>query len=152
MTTTRIYHRIDNSGAWVAASLAGAGKLSKGEIGVVELTIGDQIQVTGHLGVLATPTPYSQCPVVFYGSVNSGFAEPVFSEPVVYEAPAANPAAGSTLSWDSANSKWVVDEEVLNLDAYPTADGTVIWDQSLGKFQVGTPVLAVELDGGSYTV
>jgi hypothetical protein len=87
-----------------------------------------------------------------YGTALTGAAEPVFSEPVIYEAPATTPPTGSTLSWDSAASKWAVDEEVLNLDAYPTANGTVMWNQSLGKFQVGAAVSAVELDGGEYTV
>jgi hypothetical protein len=152
MTTTRIYHRIDNSGAWLSASLAGAGKLSKGEIGLVTTTLGQDTDIKGYLGVSDTPTVYSQCPVVLSGYVEVGVAETIVSQPVVYQAPATSPSTGSTLSWDSANSKWIVDEEVLNLDTYPTADGTVVWNQSLGKFQVGAAVSAVDLDGGEYTV
>lgn len=152
MTTTRIYHRFDTSANWTTAAGASAGKLAKGEIGIVKEVAGNATFAIGYLGIDDTPTLYSACPVVFYGFVNSGAAEPVFSEPVVYEAPVANPAAGSTLSWDSADSKWIVDEEVLNLDAYPTSDGVVVWNQSLGKFQVGAAVSAVELDGGDYTV
>ena len=152
MTTTRIYHRFDTSANWSAAAGGNAGKLAKGEIAIAKSVSGSTTVALGYLGVNDEPTVYSSCPIVFYGSINSGAVEPVFSEPVIYEAPAATPATGSTLSWDSANSKWIVDEEVLNLDAYPSADGTVVWNQSLGKFQIGAAVSAVDLDGGEYTV
>ena len=151
MTTTRIYHRFDTSANWTTAAGASAGKLAKGEIGIAKSSVGNTTYALGYLGIDDTPTVYSSCPIVFYGSITTGAAEPIFSEPVVYELPAATPASGSTLSWDSASSKWIVEEEVLNLDAYPTADGTVVWNQSLGKFQVGAAVSAVDLDGGEYT-
>jgi hypothetical protein len=152
MTTTRIYHRIDTETNWSTAIAASAGKLAKGEIGILTYTSGSMQGAIGRLGVSDTPTAWSACPTIFSGTISPGAAEPVFSEPVIYEAPATTPATGSTLSWDSAASRWTVDDEVVNLDAYPSANGTVIWNQSLGKFQVGAAVSAVELDGGEYTV
>ena len=88
---------------------------------------------------------------MFFGSVTDGLAEPIYTVPVIYEQPATTPPARSTLSWDAANDKWVVDTEVLNLDAYPTEDGAVAWDQAQGKFIVGASVSAIGIDGGSYT-
>lgn len=151
--TTRIYHRIDTAANWSTAAGNSFGKLAKGELGIVTSTAGSVSRVTGYFGIDATPTVYSSCPVVFNAYVDATVAaSPVVSEPVAYTKPATTPPNGSVVSWDADSSSWVVDTEVLSLDAYPTADGTVVWNHSLGKFQVGTAVSAVELDGGEYTV
>lgn len=148
---TRIYHRIDTAANWNdAIGSPGAGKLAKGEIGILTTSIQDGTEVLGYLGISATETPWNQCPVVFYGYAREGIAETIFSTPVVYEQPATTPPSGSTLSWDSSSDRWVVQREVLSLDEYPDADGTVAWDQGDGKFVVGAAVSAVGIDGGSY--
>lgn len=150
--TTRIYHRIDTTQNWNAAIGSGdAGKLAKGEIGILTYSQGSYSEAIGYLGIADTETPWDQCPQIFFGYVNPGVSETVFSTPVVYERPATTPPTGSTLSWDSSSERWVVQPEVLSLDAYPTADGTVAWDQAQGKFVVGAAVSAVGIDGGSYT-
>ncbi len=150
--TTRIYHRIDTIANWnEAIGSPGAGNLSRGEIGIVTGTNGSQNYAIGYLGINGAETPWYQCPIAFYGTIDSGAAEPVYSIPVIYEEPATTPPDGSTLSWDDTNEKWVVDKQVLSLLQYPTADGSVAWDQSEGKFIVGAAVSAIGIDGGSYT-
>lgn len=149
--TTRIYHRIDTTANWNdAIGSPGAGRLAQGEIGILTTTTGSSTVALGYLGVAATETPWNECPIVFYGSVDSGAAEPVFSTPVIYQTPASTPPTGSTLSYDAANDRWVVEPEVLTLDAYPSANGSVAWDQSLAKFVVGAAVNAGGIDGGTY--
>lgn len=150
--TTRIYHRIDTAANWNdAIGSPGAGNLAKGEIGIVVNSSGSSTAAIGYLGINNAETPWTQCPIVFFGSVTDGLAEPIYTVPVIYEQPATTPPARSTLSWDAANDKWVVDTEVLNLDSYPTEDGAVAWDQAQGKFIVGASVSAIGIDGGSYT-
>lgn len=150
--TTRIYHRIDTAANWNdAIGSPGAGNLAKGEIGILTNSSGSSTAVIGYLGINNAETPWNECPIVFYGLVTDGLAETIYTVPVIYEQPATTPTTGSTLSWDASADKWVVEQEVLSLDAYPTGDGSVAWDQSQGKFVVGAAVSAIGIDGGSYT-
>ena len=150
--TTRIYHRFDTAANWSSAAGSSFGKLAKGELGMATTTVGNLTRLVGYFGINSTPTVYSACPVVFTAYIDSSNnAAPIVSEPIAYETPATTPPTGSTISWDATSSRWVVDTEVLSLDAYPTANGNVAWDQAQGKFVVGAAVSTVGIDGGSYT-
>lgn len=148
---TRIYHRLDTAANWSTAAASSFGKLAKGELGMVTTTVNNLTRVVGYFGINSTPTVYSSCPVVFAAYIDStNNASPVISEPIAYQTPASTPPSGSTISWDATGSRWVVDTEVLSLDAYPSANGSVAWDQAQGKFVVGTAVSTVGIDGGTY--
>lgn len=151
--TTRIKLRSDSAANWATAEAAGEGKLLRGEIGVASLVVsGGTSTVIGRIGVDASQqVAFSECPIVFYGTWQSGVAGPVFSKPIVYQEPSQTPPNGSVVAWDSSLGRWVVDTEVLSLAAYPQANGSVAWDQAQGKFVVGAAVSAVGIDGGSYT-
>ena len=82
------------------------GNLRRGEIAIAIVTsdgtdTGDIVEVIGRIGPSDTPTPFSDCPVVFRSP--RGFKGADVRPVLVYE----KPAVDSVLAYDSANKKFV---------------------------------------------
>ena len=104
----QIIQRRDYLHHWAAAEAASppTGNLRRGEIAIAIVTsdgtdTGDIVEVIGRIGPSETPTPFSDCPVVFRSP--RGF-KGEFVRPVLVE---EEPAVDSVLAYDSANGKFV---------------------------------------------
>jgi hypothetical protein len=132
------------------------GNLASGEFGLVidENTDETHYIVKGHIGINSTPTPISNCPVVFMAEMmedpeNLGIYSFISTRPVIYEKPEEIPA-NSIVSWNEDDNKWEVVNSAVLLNSLPTTSGTLFYNQETNTFDVGEIIFASEIDGGSY--
>jgi hypothetical protein len=131
------------------------GNLSSGEIGLIidENTDGDLFLLKGHLGINSTPTPISECPVIFMSelqkrSVTNGDFY-ISTIPVIYENQNDIPNDG-ILTWNDIAKKWEIKNSLISLEELPTQTGNVFYDSIANSFSVGELILAKEIDCGQY--